>query len=181
MSLSVIVSNHTRVVSTAERTPDRLTTATPVWTSCGRPFSSAQHPHRVGVIDRLAENLAVDGHGRVGAEHPRLGTQREHGARLLDGEPLHVRGGRFVGMRRFVDVGRQHLEGDAGGGQQFCAPRRAARENYLAGWFSYHFRFAVEVPMHAMSRRVSSLRCATAHPAAAMLLSAGAASTNLLH
>lgn len=37
--------------------------------------------------------------------------------------------------------------------------------------FSYHFRFAVDEPMHAMSGRPSPFKSEMAHDAAAMLLS----------
>ena len=63
--------------------------------------------------------------------------------RLLDREALDVRRWRFVGTRRLVDIRREHLEVNARGRQQLGAARRAARQNYFAGWFWSHFRFAI--------------------------------------
>ena len=101
--------------------------------------------------------------------------------RFVDRQPLDIRGGRFVGVRCFVDVGREHLEGDARGRQQLRATRRAAGENYFAGWFSYHLRLAVDEPMQARSSRLSAFRCASTHAAAAMLFCSGAATTCFAH
>ena len=118
-----MAANQTRVVSTAgshARGADERDAGVHLVRTAAE---QAQHAQRIRLINRLAENLAVDGHGRVGAEHARLGAQREHGARLFDREPLDVRGRRFVGVGSFVDVRRQHLERDAGGREQFRAPR----------------------------------------------------------
>ena len=53
-----------------------------------------------------------------------------------------------------------------------AAPRRlrnrSGRRAYRFPRFSYHLRFAVAVPMHAMSMRPSPLKSAAVQPAAAM-------------
>ena len=110
-------------MSTADRTPAAADERDAGMHLVRTAVQQAQHAQRVRLIHGLAEDFAIDGHGRVGAKHARLGAQREHGTRLLDRKSLDVRGRRFVGVGSFVDVCRQHLERDAGGRQQFSAPR----------------------------------------------------------
>ena len=45
----------------------------------GPAAQPSQHAARVGVIDGLAQDLAVNRDGAIGAEHRRVGAQREHG------------------------------------------------------------------------------------------------------
>jgi len=47
-------------------------------------------------------------------------------------------------------------------------PTHSTHSTYFFPTFSYHFRFAVAVPMHTTSTRLSALRSAAAQPAAAI-------------
>ena len=73
-----------------------------------------------------------------------------------------------MGGRRAADRGRVIVAGGSIAG-------------LFAGAMLRRQGFAVDVPMQAMSSRWSSLRCATAQPAAAMLFCEGSASACRVH
>ena len=50
----------------------------------------AQHARGVGVVGRLLQQMLVDDHDGVGAEHRAFRMTREHRARLVAGQPLRV-------------------------------------------------------------------------------------------
>jgi hypothetical protein len=103
-----------------------------------------QHPPGVAVIGRLAKNLAACDDGGIGAQHDDLAVaecdfpralrawllasrtfeQFEGARRLLRSEAADVVGRRFAGLRALVEIDRQHLEREAGRGEQLGAPRR---------------------------------------------------------
>ncbi|MDT4866858.1 hypothetical protein FQZ97_1017390 [compost metagenome] len=84
----------------------------------------AQHGGGIGCIQGLAEDLVVQDHLGVGAQHH--GTRRAHhlqqaGACLLAGDPAHVLRGGFAGLAIFGDVEVDAAERETQAGQQFGA------------------------------------------------------------
>src|SRR5262249_7957761 len=70
-------------------------------------------------------------------------------------------------LRVFTRFSLSRLRAAYGG--QACPSRPSCRSClHLFPVFSYHFRFAVAVPMQTMSTRLSALRSAAAHPAPAI-------------
>ena len=91
----------------------------------GAPGQSRQHRPRVGGIDRLAEDLAVQHDLGIRTEHPRLRVIGQHlgqpGARLVGGNPAHILFGAFSGRALLDDLQVKGLEGASESGQQLVA------------------------------------------------------------
>ena len=124
--------NRTTLTSTAPTHSSRLG---PVEAEAGEdlgvaPFLEPDHPLGVGPVERLVEDLAVDGADGVGREDQPGRPPPGHGRRLPPGQVRRVIGRRRPGRRvGLVDVGGIDLEGVARLGQQLPAPGRGAGQD----------------------------------------------------
>ena len=80
------------------------------------------------VLVRLAEGAAVQLGNLVGADDDRPRIARMHLARLSDSQSKCRRAGLFAGKRRFFDLGRGHVKGQAKAPEQFAAIARCRGE-----------------------------------------------------
>jgi len=96
---------------------------------------SPEHRGGVFVIARLAQDVAVDDDGGVGAEDDGVGRRRaarqyrQGRQRFLAGETTDVGLRRFARADRFVDVGGDDIEFESCRAQQLGTPRRCRRQD----------------------------------------------------
>jgi hypothetical protein len=98
-----------------------------------------QHPARIVVVGRLAENASADRHRGVGGKNGRrrqaaMRKARGRGTRLGKRHPLHVTGRGFAGndglqgLGIFLRVGKQELEAYADLSEQLLSARTGGSE-----------------------------------------------------
>ena len=97
----------------------------------GAARQAPQEPAGVVVVDRLAEQVAVEVDGGVGRDHQLAG--RGHCGGLLPGQALDVGRPGLAGPHRLVEVGRAQLEGQPQPREQLEAPRRARGQDQSLG------------------------------------------------
>jgi hypothetical protein len=87
-----------------------------------------QHSSRIGFVARLAQDLSVNNHSRIGAKHqPRFQTLG-HSLSFRSREPLHVRPRILLRQYRFVNSGNHDLVRPTGAIEYFGASRTPGRE-----------------------------------------------------
>ena len=109
------------------------------------PFLEPDHPLGVGPVERLVEDLAVDGADGIGRQDQALSPPPAPRPRpfATRGRPRRTRGRHRAGLG-LVDVGGVDLELIARLGQQAPAPRRCAGQNQVRshglsrGWSGRH-------------------------------------------
>ena len=81
------------------------------------------------VVDRFAQDLAVNHDDCVCREHGAAIALRRHGLGLHQSDAAGVGSGVLSGPNSLVDVGGTNLERNASGRQEFSAPGRGRRKN----------------------------------------------------
>ena len=81
------------------------------------------HAARIGCVGGLAEHLAIDDYGGIGAEHHFVGRGLD-GERLAFRQTLYIIFGPLARKRRFVHWGGPDCEGNSSLPQNLAAPRR---------------------------------------------------------
>ena len=71
-----------------------------------------QHARGIGVVVGFLQQMLIDDHDGVGAQHRALWMSSEHRARLVAGQPLRIVHGLLVGGGLLGDVGWINRERD---------------------------------------------------------------------